>query len=264
MIPGISTASFYPDHTEEALRNLCSHRVKAVEVFTNCSYELTAAYIKELRHIADSSGTRILSLHPYTSLMETMHFFSAYDRRFQEGRDLYKAYYEAACEMGADYVVFHGADKGCRLERAAYYERYGRLMEDAKAWGVELCHENVCRCVGNAPSFFTEMQRIFPDAGFVFDVKQAVRSGWDAAEFARQISGGIRHVHISDHRAGKPGQDCLPPGKGTFNIGAFLAELAENGFDGGVIVELYRENFSDIVEIMRGYQHISEVLSTIT
>ena len=259
MLAGISTACMYPQYTEISMRQLADMPVQCTEVFINCAQELHIPYLHELRRIARDGGVRILSLHPYTSGMEPMYFFSQYDRRFEEGREIYKRYYEAAGELGADIVVFHGGHRGVHMEPAQYFERFGRLLQDARAQGVELCHENVARCTSHTPSFFTALSAVLPEARFVFDVKQAVRAGEDPIAFAQVMGRKIRHVHISDHA---PHKDCLPPGAGVFNIGELLNLLRRNAFSGGVIVELYRENFGDFVELKAAYQLLCTEIST--
>jgi sugar phosphate isomerase/epimerase len=132
-------------------------------------------------------------------------------------------------------------------------------MEAAKREGSGICHENVCRCAGYNPDFFADMARALPDAGFVIDLKQAIRAGQDIYQMADAMAGRLRHVHFSDSDASR---DCLPPGKGTFNIGKFFSTIVKNGFDGGVIVELYRENFVDFVELYTSYQLLLTEVST--
>lgn len=261
MIAGVSTACFYPDMTENALAILAEGRVAATEVFLNSESELAPAYLRGLRRVADAAGMRILSVHPYTSGMEPLLFFSAYRRRFEDGRGFYRKYYQAANILGADIVVFHGNVPQFHMEVAEYAERFGCLLEDARKDGVMLCHENVSRCEGCCPEFFQALSRHLPQAKYVFDVKQAVRAGQDVFAFAEAIAGRIAHVHISDHKEGK---DCLSIGEGVFHIQKFLSCLRSHGFDGGVIVELYRENYRDPVELFGGYQQLLRHLSTIT
>lgn len=260
MLAGISTSCFYPMHTENALTILAERGIVSTEIFINCQSELETGYLRKLRRIADSGGVKILSIHPFTSSMEPLLFFSEYRRRFEDGREYYRAYYEAAEILGAEIVVFHGNIAQFRMEREEYFHRFGTLMEDAGRHGVRLCHENVSRCTGRSPDFFAEMSRCLPEARYVFDIKQAVRAGEDVFEFAEAMGKQIAHVHISDHSSK---QDCLPVGKGVFHIPEFLSYLKTQGFQGGVIVELYRENFMDFVELYEGYQQLYQYISTI-
>lgn len=259
MLAGVSTACLYPEYTEKALETLLSFRVQAVEVFINCMEELSVPFLSGLRKRADDGGAKILSVHPYTSGMEPMLFFSRYRRRFHEGMEFYKKYYEACNILGAEIVVFHGDYHTSPTSYDEYFDRFGMLTDDAATFGVQLCHENVSRCIGHDPAFFKKLAACVPNAAFVLDVKQAIRSGEDVFDFARAMNGRIRHVHMSDHNSAR---DCLVPGRGTFNIREFLSVISSNNFDGGVIVELYQDNFDEIVEISEGYQHLCDEIST--
>ncbi|MDR2908871.1 MAG: sugar phosphate isomerase/epimerase [Oscillospiraceae bacterium] len=260
MQPGISTACLYPRYTEESLRDILALRPACVEVFINAREELSAPFLRGLRAMADSAGARIASVHPYLSAMEPLYFFSGYSRRFLEGREEYKRHYEAAGMLGAEAVVFHGNFYGNEIPPGQYFERFSVLWEDARREGISLCQENVERCASREPGFFKQMRSALADAEFILDVKQAVRAGQNPFEMANAMGGKIKHVHLSDHTGA---QSCLPPGRGVFNIREFLEHIAKNGFSGSVIVELYRENFKDIVELSAGFQHLSYILSTI-
>lgn len=261
MTAGISTACFYPMNTEDALAILAGKGVRAAEIFLNSHSELEPEYLLRLRKLADAAGMRLLSVHPFTSGMEPMLFFSDYERRFEDGREYYRRYYQAANLLGADMVVFHGNIAQWRMEMRDYCHRFAALMGDAKAEGVMLCHENVSRCTGRSPGFYREMSHMLPGARYVLDVKQVIRAGEDVFAFVEAMGKHIAHVHISDHTAE---QDCLSIGKGTFHISQFLSSLAAKGYGGGVMVELYRENFRDIVELIEGYQQLSREISTIS
>ncbi|MGI6404846.1 MAG: sugar phosphate isomerase/epimerase family protein [Oscillospiraceae bacterium] len=232
-----------------------------IEVFLNAAVELQPDYLRILRSVAQDRGIRVVSVHPYCSIMEPMLFFSHYQRRFEEGVELYKRFFAAAALLGADTLVFHGDHKHSHLPREEYFRRFSILWEEAKSMGIHLCQENVERCASGTLDFLTDMKNNLPQVEYILDVKQAVRSGQSPFELANLLGNKVRHIHMSDHREGA---DCLVPGSGVFNIGEFLFTMRKNGFSGGVIVELYRENFKDIVEISRGFQHLSTIVSTIS
>ena len=83
-------------------------------------------------------------------------------------------------------------------------------------------------------------------ANFVLDLKQARRSGEDPLEYVEQLGSSIVHCHLSD---GDDSRDCLPIGRGTFDFSALIKRLRSNGFDGALIVELYRSNYGDFSEL---------------
>ena len=261
LLTGISTACFYPAVTEDSLLQLAALEPPCVEVFLNAATELQPQYLKRLRAIADHAGIRVVSVHPYCSIMEPMLFFSQYQRRFEEGVELYKHFFRAAALLGADTLVFHGDHKQSPLPREEYFRRFLILWEEAKAMGIHLCQENVERCASGKIDFLANMRKCLPQVEYILDVKQAVRSGIDPLKLVAILGNQVRHIHMSDHRKGA---DCLIPGDGVFNIREFLLTMRNNRFSGGVIVELYRENFEGIVEISRGFHQLSHIVSTLS
>lgn len=259
MLPGISTACLYPMNTEDSLDTLAALRPACIEVFINAESELVPAFLRGLRTRADDAGIKIVSLHPHTSGMEPTIFFSRYQRRYEDGREFYRKFYAAATILGADSVVFHGDYAGNRLPPQEYFERFGQLVLDAAKEGVQLCQENVSRCLSGGIDFIAQMRKSLPDVSYILDVKQAVRAGEDVFEMASLMGEKLRCVHMSDHTVT---EHCLPPGRGVFNISKFLKAIAKIGFSGGVIVELYGENFDGIVELSAAYEHICTMFST--
>lgn len=259
MLPGISTACLYPLRTEESLRTLLALGPKCLEVFVNAEIELDDTFLRELRVMADNAGAKIVSVHPYISAMEHMFFFSHYPRRFVEGLEIYRRFFKAADILGADSLVFHGDYQFSGMPREEYFERFGRLWEEAGKYGISLCQENVSRCQSGRADFIAEMRKALPDVEYVLDVKQTVRAGEDLWNMVEMMGEKIKHIHISDHNSE---ESCLPPGQGVLNIPKLLDNIGKIGFSGGVIVELYGENFGDIVELSDSFQHLCRLLST--
>ncbi len=260
LLAGISTACLYPAPTEESLCEIAAVYPACAEVFLNTACELDPPFLRGLRDVAGAAGVAVTSVHPYYSGMEPLLFFSQYRRRFDEGREIYRRFFEAAAYLGADSLVFHGDYQGSRLPLDEYFERYAVLWADAAALGVELCQENVARCRSGRISFFDAMAKALPKARYIFDVKQALRAGEDPFAFVEAMGGRLRHLHVSDHDAA---HECLAPGKGVMDIAKLLTLARKNGFDGCVIMELYRENFGEIAELYRSFEHLSQILSTL-
>ena len=252
---GISTSCFYPALTEWAVRILAQEKVPATEVFLNSFSELDPSYLRQQKNMLDYGGTRVLSVHPFTCGLEPMLFFGDYRRRFEDGVELYKRYYEAAAELGAQYFVLHGDRKEGTLPDEAYFERFAELDAVGRPYGVRLAQENVARCRSGKLSFLKKMKQALPDAAFVLDVKQARRSGEDWREIVDVLGGSLRHVHISGASAEK---DCLSLLEGDFPLEEFLGALKKNGFAGGVILELYRQNYGGYGELMESLHKMEQ------
>ena len=259
---GISTACFYPMETEKALAALAENNVKTVEIFFNADCELDGDIYREMADTVKENNMTVLSVHPYTSAIETMTLFGDYPRRLTAILDVYKRYFEIMNDLGAKIFVLHGALKSAHFLKLPdgeklYLERYSMLHELGKRYGVTVAQENVSYCKSGDPDFLRSMKRqLGSDCAFVLDVKQALRSGLDVFEVLNIMGGRLVHCHLSDNT---PEHDCVPVGKGRLDFGRFANELKKLDYSGGIILELYSSGFSELsqlkesVEYMRGY-----------
>ena len=142
---GISTACFYPMHTEETLAHISSLGFEQIEVFVNSPSESTISYAKKLHRAAVAEGLKIIAFHPFSSFAETYCLFGAYERRRQDFYDIYKGYFEAAVAMGAQTFNFHGCRSDWPIEVGHYCEIYHELFTNASQVGVRFSQENVNR-----------------------------------------------------------------------------------------------------------------------
>ena len=251
---GISTACFYPMETEKALAALAENEVKTVEIFFNANCELNGDVYKDIRNIVSAKDIKVLSVHPYTSAVETMTLFGDYPRRLTEIMDTYNRYFEIMNELGAKVFVLHGALKSARLTAELYLERYSMLFELGKKQGITVAQENVSYCKCGDPDFLRNMKKqLGTECAFVLDVKQALRSGQDVFDIMDIMGDRLAHCHLSDNT---PEQDCVPVGKGRLDFGRFAEELKNRSYGGGIILELYRSGFKEIRELTESVVHM--------
>ena len=254
---GISTSCYYPLLTEEAVRRLVEAEVDCAEIFINSDSELSGSCFAEMRRILAAGRTKVLSLHPFTSGLEPLLFFSEYERRFLDGVEYYKRFFHAAAELGARYLVIHGDKSEDPATEGRYLDRYYRLNQAAKSFGVMLAQENVSRCRGRSPEFLAHMKAALgDDAVFVLDFKQARRAGVDYRQLLRLLGTSIVHLHISDWAGA---EDCLPVGKGSMDFSALLKDLESADYSGGVILELYRRNYGGYDELLASYDYMKRL-----
>lgn len=240
MKTGVSTSCLFPMLTEKALTQLTEMGVRNVEVFLNSPSEKTPAFAKKIDQIAKASGTQVISVHPYSSEAEGVSFFSRYTRRFDDEAEGYRRYCEFCNRVGAQILVFHGARNFMTIEPDFYFERFVRLRDIARSFGVRLCQENVSRCLSGTPAFNKRMAKAIPDVDFVLDIKQAVRAGVTPFEMLEAMGGHLSHLHLSDHRTNC---DCLALGEGEFNLSELARRLTAMDYEGAVLLELYSWNF---------------------
>ena len=249
---GISTACFYPQTPEEAVKFLRENKIEATEIFINSFLELQKDYLYSLKNsLAD---TEVLSIHPFTCGFEAMLFFSDYERRVDDGLEMYKRYFEACNILGAEILVIHGDRKesSCTLER--YCERYSKLFELGKTFGVTVAQENVERAKSGKLKFLTDMKDILNDnVKFVLDLKQARRSVENPLQIIKSLNDSIVHIHISDSN---DTEECLLIGEGSTDFDELFTELKNIQYSGGVLLELYRKNFRDYSDLVVSYDKL--------
>ncbi len=260
---GASSACFYPLETEKSFLHIAELGFKYSEIFFNCRSELKPSFVRELKTIKDAYGMNVVSLHPYRSFSEGYDFFSSYSRRYRDGIDGYKRYFQAAETLGAKYIVMHGAKGRLDISIEEYAERFGKLNEVAKKFGCTVAHENVVHFAGQSPEFMAFMKNYLGDEfKMVLDVKQARRADVDPFEFISVMKNNIVHVHLSD--CDDNGHDCLPPDeKGAFEFQRLFNQLHKVGYNGRYIIELYSNNFSDEKEIIRSAKYLEGILNQV-
>lgn len=255
---GISTASLYPLETEKALRELAIRGIKTVEIFFNANCELTGDIFKEICNIVDEYAIDVASVHPFTCPIEPLMLFSRYERRVDEMLDYYKRYFNAMGELGAEIFVLHGAFKNgnCTIER--YIERYQRLFQLGREFGITVAQENVEYCMSGKVDLLHEMsEQLGSEVAFVLDIKQAVRSGISPFELVDKFGSKIRHIHISDN---DEEHDCMLISSGSFDFRLLINRLKAIDYHGALILELYRNNYSTYDELAVNIQSVEKLI----
>ncbi len=256
---GISTACLYPMEPEKALPVLAEMDFRLFEIFLNTFSELNSEYLAGLKKTVDEKGAAVKSIHPFTSGFESFLLFSDYERRFQDGLELYKQYFQAANILGAEILVLHGQRKDQnRITEQEYFEHYAKLYALGKTFGITVAQENINLFRSNEPDFIQRMRRYLKkDCAFVLDVKQAVRGGKDPFDVCDAMGKSLVHVHLNDNNNE---HDCLLPGCGTMNFEPLIEKLRGFEFQGDLMIEVYRDSFRDLNEIKAAKQVAEKLL----
>lgn len=258
MKAGVSTACMYPTVLEKAFRDLAVNGVKTTEIFVNSHCELSNPYKSEMLAVKREYDMKVTSVHPFTCGIEPMMLFTAYERRVEDMLDYYKRFFEYMNDFGAYYFILHGNKDQNVIEDEMYFERYAQLQDTADSFGVCVVQENVSRCTGGSLDFLLKMKNTLGSrAAFVLDVKQAHRAGNDPTEMVRALGSNIRHIHFSD--SGRDG-DCLKFGFGEYDNESFFEALRQQGYDGSVILELYRNGFGEVTELAENCRVLQDYL----
>lgn len=255
---GVSSSCYYPLVTEKSFEKICLAGVDCAEIFFNSPGELEKGYIRELSAMQRAYGVDIVSIHPFMSFAEDFYLFSSYERRFYDILPLYDRFFEVCRELGADIFVIHGGKIPGSASDALYCERFAKLMERGRAYGVHVCQENVVRYRSESADYLKMMRNtIGEDFGVVLDVKQARRAMISPYDVIDAVGDSIRHVHISDYRADC---DCLPPLSGKFDFPEFFDAMKRIGYRGAYMIEVYEHSYQDEREIVESYQKIKDLL----
>lgn len=257
MVVGASTSNFYPAPLEDALDTVLAAGFQSVEIFFNAPSEATYVFADELKRRCEAAGAVVSAVHPFSSFMEPFFLFAPYERRANDGFEMYKPQFEAAARLGAPLLILHGAKSLGQMTVEQLLERYERLYDLGQTYGVTVAQENVNKFSSAELSFLQAMKMCLGDkARFVFDVKQSDRCGLDPIEVIETMGDAIAHVHISDRDATR---DCLPPGDGTRDFEELLKALKRVGYNGVLMLELYRQNFESAEALKRSRTFLEEI-----
>lgn len=260
---GMSTASFYPVFTENAAREIVKLGYKKAEVFLNSECEFEFNFIKELKKIFDDGGVDVVSVHPYTSAIESLYFFTQYPRRAEDAIEKYRMYFERAEMLGAKYFTLHGDRNLYRkienIDMNLHIDVLNRLADVALEYGIIITQENVSWCVSENPEYIKMLkEKLGNKIGFTLDVKQAYRAKRDLYEYMTVMGDRLLNVHISDNNSES---SCLLPCFGTMNYEKFIKKLEEISYNGALICEVYSTAFDDIRQVSTSKERLMSILS---
>lgn len=258
---GISTACLYPMETSESLAVLLSGGHTHFEIFFNTYREIQPDYISRLSAMLEEKDASVRSIHPFTSGYEGVMLFSNYETRFEDSLDFYRQYCRAAKQIGAEFLILHGMQVHHRTpeNEKRYFHRYRELYRMAKEeYGITVAQENVTKFFSEEPGFIARLRdAVGNDCAFCFDLKQAVRTNVDCYEMLEAMGDKLVHIHLNDN---KPGETCLLPGQGNADLAKVLQTAKKHGFDGSVIVEVYRTNFKTMGELKDSAEMVAKLI----
>jgi len=258
MKTGMSSACFYPLETEKAVRKCGEMGFKNIEIFVNSYCELNGDIKNEIKAICDYYGMRVCSVHPFTSFAESFVFFGSYGRRVDDGIEFYKNYFEFASFLGAGLINLHGAKTQYTVDNEEYFDRYARLFETGKEFGITVSQENVVDYRSQSPLFIKRMSNYLGDNfALTLDLKQCRRAGEKALDFIEAVGEKIKAVHISDYI---DGSDCVPPFEGKEDFDSIVGALKAKGYKGNYFIELYSNGFESEAQIITAAEKFDKIL----
>lgn len=106
-------------------------------------------------------------------------------------------------------------------------DRLATLIDIAKPYGINLCHENEKGIFGDTPERCLEIFKALPQLKGIFDPANFVQCGVDSLKAWETLKEYIYYMHIKDARL----SDCsiVPAGKGDGNIYEIAKEYMAKG-----------------------------------
>ncbi|MBQ7348381.1 MAG: sugar phosphate isomerase/epimerase [Clostridia bacterium] len=257
MQTGISTASlFLRYNTEDALKFLNTNGVKTAEVFFESYCEYNKAFGEFLKTCKGNMD--IHSVHTLTTQFEPQ-LYSVNERAQNDSFKILNGVMQASKEIGAKYYTFHGGARIKRTPLVLDFHRIGKITQQiintCKSYGVTLAYENVHWSYYNYVGFYKSLKERTEGLKATLDIKQARQSGIDYSQFIKEMGEDIVTVHLSD--IDDNGKMCLP-GKGVTDFNDLFKRLSNVGFDGALILEVYKNDFTELGELFQSLEFVNE------
>lgn len=257
---GISTASlFMRMYNEEAVSYLNSEGVPVCEVFLGTFREYEPSYAKVLKK--NKGKMEVHSVHTLNTHFEPQ-LFSGNPRAKEDAYAIVRKVLESAAILKAEYYTFHGQ---ARIKKGVKYNDYRTISKDfevlincCEEYGIGLALENVEWAFYNAPGFFSAIRQGAPGLKGTLDIKQAWLSGYDYNDYLNEMGRDIVTVHVCDRDAS--GNICVPCERGTVDFKELFKRLDGIGFNGSVLIEVYKNNYSELPELIRSLDYLNNIL----
>ena len=262
MQTGVSTASlFMRKYNEEALPLLNDLGVRTAEVFLTSFSEYGKAFGAVLSNV--QGDLTVNSVHALNTEFEPQ-LFSAHPRVRDDAYGWLDKVLESANCLRAPYYTFHGTSRVKKASRSGKYDDFPSIIKGfdeltahCKERGVTLCLENVEWSTYNRVGVFSKIAAAVPDLYGVLDIKQARISEYPYVEYLREMGERLAYVHISD--VDERGKIRLP-GQGIFDFDTLIKRLKDVGFDGALLIEVYKNDYGDEQELKTACDYLDEIL----
>jgi sugar phosphate isomerase/epimerase len=232
-VPGarvaLSTASVYPEGCAAAfdLAERLGYDGVEVMVWTDPVSQEAGA----LRALAELHGVPVVSIHAPTLLL-TQRVWGP-DPWAKVDRSL-----ELAGDLGADTVVLHPPFRWQRDYATDFVDGVALRENDSD---IALAVENMFPWRARNREMLAYLPHWDPVSQpydhVTLDLSHTATAGSDAMEMAATLGPRLRHVHLADG-SGSNRDEHLVPGRGSQPCAELLETLAQQSFEGSVVVEV--------------------------
>ena len=258
MLTGISTASLFQRFsTEDAVKQFNINKVNACEVFLESFCEYNKKFGKLINKL--KGDVKIHSIHTLTTQFEPQ-LYSVNVRAQKDSFKFLEDTLKCAEKMGASYYTFHGGARFKKTPMVIDFDRVSKITQSiidlCGKYGVKLAYENVHWCYYNYIGFFKTLKGLTKGLKGTLDIKQARQCGVDHNLFLKEMGEDIVTVHLSD--VDENGKMCLP-GKGITDFSDLFKRLNDVGFNGALLLEVYKNDFNDLSELYDSLDYVNEL-----
>jgi sugar phosphate isomerase/epimerase len=225
----LSTASVYPESTATAFELAAAIGYDAVEVMVGL--DPVSQDEEALRQLVAYHGVPVCSVHAPCLLITQRVWGNDPWLKLERSAEL-------AAALGADTVVVHPPFRWQRDYANGFVEGVAELESRA---GVAIAVENMFPWRASR----RELQAYLPGwnpvahgyANVTLDLSHCAVAGVDALAMMDELEDRLRHVHMTD-ASGSARDEHLVPGRGRQPCAEVLERLADQGFDGDIVLEI--------------------------
>jgi sugar phosphate isomerase/epimerase len=228
-VVGLSTASVYPESTASGFELAAQLGYDAVEVMVGL--DPISQDVGAIRHLSDYHRLPVCAVHAPCLLITQRVWGTEPWAKLEKSADM-------AARLGCDVVVVHPPFRWQRDYARRFIEGISHLEAST---GVQFAVENMYPWRASR----RELQAYMPGwnpvghdfANVTVDLSHSATAGSDPVEMARELGRRLRHVHLADG-SGSAKDEHLVPGRGNQPCADFLQLLADQAFDGTVVIEI--------------------------
>ncbi len=235
----LSTASVYPESSGAAFEIASRLGYDGIEVMVMT--DAISQDVDALRRLVDHYGVPVLAIHSPCLLVTQRVWGTDPWVKLTRAR-------EVAEQLGASTVVVHPPFRWQREYARDFVIGLRRMTQETS---VKFAVENMYpwRARGRevaayAPDWDTR-EEDYPHT--TLDLSHTAVSGTDALRMAADLGERLAHIHLADG-TGSSRDEHLVPGRGTQPAGELLEVLAEQRFDGTVVLEVSTRRAGSRVE----------------
>jgi sugar phosphate isomerase/epimerase len=236
---GLSTASVYPESAAVAFEMAGRLGYDGVEVMVWT--DPVSQDPEALRTLSDHYGVPILAVHAPCLLITQRVWGTEPWAKLERAR-------VAAEKLGAKTVVVHPPFRWQRDYARGFRKGVERMADET---AVRFAVENMfpLRVRGREVSAYAPDwdPTTEPHRAYTLDLSHTAVSHSEPLELAATMGRRLAHVHIADG-TGASKDEHLVPGRGNQPCGELLERLAQQGFDGAVVVEVNTRRAADRAE----------------